>query len=740
MNPIWLLVANLVVQLLAVAQAVRLWRQAEQRLIWGAIVAALAGLTLPGVARLGALLNGSASAGTDLAGTTEGFAVSVLTVGILFAVTPLAAALRRSQAATRAADEQTRQLREELQQANARHTAELATATERLEQATAQHQRVLGELTSSEALLRFIFEKAPVGISLRVAGGRDLTMVNEEHVRITGVSAADSGLPNVFARASHPDDYARQMKAAERFLRNEEESYSVEKRYLHPDGRVVWVQLTSRFMIDPVTGAKHVVTTLVDLTERKRIAEELSRQEAQFRSIFELAPVGISLSLPDGHRLVNPAHARITGVPIADSNIPDAFARASHPDDYARQMKAAEKFLADEEDSYAVEKRYLHPDGRVVWSQLTSRFFIDPASGQKHVVTTLADITERKEAEDALRKARDDVTETFRNLQHTQAQLIESEKMAALGHLIAGVAHEINTPLGAIGAAVGNIDTTLGQTLGRLASFFHGLSEHHQDRFLALLHRSIRPAPALSAKEERVRRRALVQILTSQGIVDAEKLASILVMMGIYEDIDPFVPLLREAAGLEILEMAYKLSGLQRSARIISTAAERAGKVVFALKNYAHFDRSGERMRASIADSIETVLTLYHNQLKRGIEVRRNFAPTPLIACYPDELNQVWTNLVHNAAQAMGHQGVLNIDVECRDQQIVVRLSDSGPGIPAEIREKIFEPFFTTKPAGEGSGLGLHIVKKIVTKHGGAIRVTSQPGEGAVFEVTLPLG
>jgi PAS domain S-box-containing protein len=450
--------------------------------------------------------------------------------------------------------------------------------------------------------------------------------------------------------------------------------------------------------------------------------------------------VGISLTLPDGKRLVNSEHVRITGVPLEESNTPDVFARASHPEDYAGQMQAAAKFIADQEDYYTFEKRYLHRDGAMVWCQLISRRFVDAATGKKQIVTTLADITERKQAEAALRQARDDVTAMFTDLQHTQAQLIESEKMAALGHLIAGVAHEINTPLGAIGAAVGNIDTTLTQTLDRLAGFFRGLSDDQQARFLALLRRSTQPVAPLSAKEERNQRRALAEALARQGVRDAERLANTLVMMGVCDDLAPFMPLFQEANGLAVLEMAYKLSGLQRSARIITTAAERAGKVVFALKNYAHFDRSGERVQANVVEGLETVLTLYHNQLKRGIEVRRDYGEVPLIPCYPDELNQVWTNLVHNAAQAMNHHGTLSIAAACRGGQIVVRLTDTGPGIPPEIQERIFEPFFTTKPAGEGSGLGLHIVKKIVAKHEGTITVHNVPGQGATFEISLPVG
>src|ERR687885_2740019 len=161
---------------------------------------------------------------------------------------------------------------------------------------------------------------------------------------------------------------------------------------------------------------------------------------------------------------------------------------------------------------------------------------------------------------------------------------------------------------------------------------------------------------------------------------------------------------------------------LVRSTRTITTATDRAAKVVFALKSYARYEHSGEKVQAQITEGIESILTLYHSQFKQGVEVIRNYSELlPSILCYPDELNQVWTNIIHNALQAMDYQGALTIDVTTIDQQAHISITDSGKGIPPEIKSRIFEPFFTTKPPGEGSGLGLDIVKKIIEKHDGKI-------------------
>jgi signal transduction histidine kinase len=131
------------------------------------------------------------------------------------------------------------------------------------------------------------------------------------------------------------------------------------------------------------------------------------------------------------------------------------------------------------------------------------------------------------------------------------------------------------------------------------------------------------------------------------------------------------------------------------------------------------------------------VLTLYHNLIKRGVNVVLNCSEVPPVLCYPDELNQVWTNIVHNALHAMDYQGTLTIDAIEEGDQIKITVTDTGKGIPSEIQQKIFDPFFTTKALGEGSGLGLHIVKQIIDKHQGKIKVRSIPGL-TVFTVYLP--
>jgi signal transduction histidine kinase len=242
----------------------------------------------------------------------------------------------------------------------------------------------------------------------------------------------------------------------------------------------------------------------------------------------------------------------------------------------------------------------------------------------------------------------------------------------------------------------------------------------------------------LSSRERRQHKRRIIGVLEELGLDNADGWADTLIDIGVLGELEPYFPLLQSQAGLEVVELAHQVALLQRSTHTITTAIERAAKVVFALKTYARFDQSGQKVIAQVTDGIETVLTLYHNKLKHGVEVVRDYETVPLIPCYPDELTQVWTNLVHNALQAMEERGRLEIQVKYSSQSIQVSITDSGPGIPEDVMPRIFEPFFTTKPIGEGNGLGLDIVRKIIEKHDGTITVNSRPGQ-TTFTITLPV-
>ena len=170
----------------------------------------------------------------------------------------------------------------------------------------------------------------------------------------------------------------------------------------------------------------------------------------------------------------------------------------------------------------------------------------------------------------------------------------------------------------------------------------------------------------------------------------------------------------------------------------IAVGTERMSEIVRSVKAYSYLDQ-GPAQQVDVHQGLENTLVILRHKMKDGITVRRDYAPDlPLIEAHGSELNQVWTNILDNAIDAMQGSGEIILRTRAEDNKVIVEIQDTGPGIPTDIQKRIFEPFFTTKPPGLGTGLGLHIAYTVVNNHAGRINLTSEPGK-TCFQVTLPM-
>ncbi|WP_291722791.1 PAS domain S-box protein [Bernardetia sp.] len=407
-------------------------------------------------------------------------------------------------------------------------------------------------------------------------------------------------------------------------------------------------------------------------------------------------------------------------------------------------LGALEQTMLNKEKA-TVEYKLELPHG-TEWFSLIASPILNEEKEIDDILCVTRNITYIKKTELAVQKQnellsqqKENIEKAFNELQTTQTQLIQAEKMASLGQLIANIAHEINTPLGAIRSSAMSIEEILGKTLPQLPSFIKQLDDDLLHSFNEFVNESIQKTDLLSTREKRTFKYDLIEQLEGMKIDNAERYADLIVDMNMHKESHLFVPFMKSDNTEEILKTAFNLSSIVRSNKTIRTATDRAAKIVFALKNYARQDQTGEKAKVNINESIETTLTLYHNQIKHGIDVTRDLDEIPEFMGYPDELVQVWTNIIHNALQAMNHKGRLFIQSSVQGNNVLVAIQDTGGGIPKEVQGKIFDAFFTTKAAGQGSGLGLDITKKIIEKHNGRIWFASLEGVGTTFFIEIPL-
>jgi PAS domain S-box-containing protein len=454
--------------------------------------------------------------------------------------------------------------------------------------------------------------------------------------------------------------------------------------------------------------------------ERKREATMWAQNEAKWRSLIQTSSNLITILEADGTiKYASPAIQGALGYKpkyLIGKNTFDLV----HPDDVAKVQSQFKKFIKNPTGDLAIEFRFRHKDGswRYIESTYSNLLLDTPIS---RIVVNFRDVTERKRAEKALiqsesqlREKADQLEQALHDLQETQTQLIQTEKMSSLGLLIAGIAHEINNPV----------------------SFIYGNIPHATQYTKDLLHlielyRQNYPHPA--------------------GDIKAE---------------------------MEAIDLDFLSQDLPKVMTSMEMGAERIRQIVLSLRNFSRLDQSGRELTDLHQGIDNTLLLLRHRLKAKPehpeIQVIREYGNLPLVECHGGQLNQVFMNILSNAVDALdeciaaqqtsqdtnfafcldsinGTRGqapicpekapTITIHTALKDNDMVlIRIADNGPGMPPQVQQQIFDPFFTTKPVGQGTGLGLSISYQIIVeKHGGQFKCVSKPGEGTEFWIELPI-
>lgn len=435
-----------------------------------------------------------------------------------------------------------------------------------------------------------------------------------------------------------------------------------------------------------------ILADAIDVSERVRTENALRRSQAQLQQqtqqleraleerdrFFDISIDLLSISGLDGYfKRVNPVFETTLGYTPAELYA-EPFLNLIHPDDLEASL-AQMSGLGRGDLTIAFENRFRCRDGSYRWFAWNA-----VRAQQDDLIYAIArDITEQKQARDRLAQQAIDLQQALQELQQTQTQMIQSEKMSSLGQMVAGVAHEINNPV----------------------NFIHGNLTHLHDYTRDLV-----------------------------GLVC------------LYQQHYPqATPAIQDA--IEELELDFLLEDMPKLLGSMKVGTERIREIVKSLRTFSRLDESEAKavnIHDGI-DSTLTILQsrLKAKPNCSAIEVIRDYAPLPEIDCYPGQLNQVFMNVLSNAIDAIegtDRPGCIAIFTEqLDDEKIAISISDNGLGIDEATRTKLFDPFFTTKPIGKGTGLGLSISYQIVVdKHGGAIRCDSLPGTGTTFTLTIP--
>jgi hypothetical protein len=550
------------------------------------------------------------------------------------------------------------------------------------------------EIISTRRFLESVLNNLPVAIVAKEAAELRFALWNpaaEAMIGYTAVEALGKTYHDLFPKEQADFFVAkdREVLANGQVIDISEEPFTTsggELRYLHTKKAVI---------PDAFGNPQYVLAIAEDITDQKRATAALQQSQQRLSLMVQQTPLAV-IEWNTKFRITawNPAAERIFGY-TAEEAIGQSFTLI---------VTDAAKPLVDEIFAELIQQtggtrsvnENVTKSGETIICEWYNTPLVATAGETIGMASLVMDITDRKQAEMALiqseselRQQTEELEEAMRELQRTQMQLVQSEKMSSLGQLVAGVAHEINNPVNFIYGNLNHANTYIQDLMGLLNLY----AEHYPD-------------PVAAVQEE-----------------------------------------------IETIDLEFLLEDLPKLLNSMKVGADRIQKIVASLRVFSRMDEA-EMKQVDLHEGIDSTLMILQNRIKAkpdrvAVEIIKQYGEIPPIECYAGALNQVFMNILSNAIDALEDaiaEGLITtpeiyIQTELLDsQQVLIQISDNGPGIPESMQQRLFDPFFTTKPVGKGTGMGLSISHQIVTeKHQGTLACLSQPGQGATFAITLPM-
>lgn len=495
-------------------------------------------------------------------------------------------------------------------------------------------------------------------------------------------------------RFVYPEDVAIVSLAIQKTIKTKNKDYNtqLEHRIIYADGEIGYFSVRFFIIKDHIGRTVKSFGTIQDVTQRRRAEEALKASEYFLRKSQSVARLGsFNLDLKTGLWESSETIEEIFGIDKNFNKTFDGWLEIIHPDDRKEVNEYFNKHVLTEHQKFDKEYRIIRAnDGKERWILSIGDLELDIDGKPAKLYGTAQDITERiirekekQELEKQLRLRNNELETTLHNLKQMQGSLVQSEKMASIGLLTAGIAHEINNPLAFVSS-----------NINRLEEYFSDTTD--------LLKLWQKFGTKLKEEEKFKQRVNYIEKRTEEVDFDF-----------IVED----------------------FAAMMNS---ITEGIQRIKKIVEGLRGFAHISDSSFK-EANIKNAIEDTLTIVWNELKYKATIKKEYGNLPEVICNIGEIKQVLVNLLVNAAHSIQEKGVITISTSAEGKWIFIKINDTGSGIPEENLKRIFDPFFTTKEIGKGTGLGLWVSSSIIEKHGGTITVKSAEGIGSTFTIKLPV-